>query len=238
MDHIRQELDSNDGPAPKADLAKPAESPNVFESKKQPSVKERVDSYIDRKNQSRKTFKNSEKNELGERGVCIAGDKAPDHHTIVIENGISYHVTLSQGSSCGLYLDQRDNRRKLLDLLMQSAPEKRSLLNTFCFTCSFSALPASHGITTANIDLSRSSIDWGKDVSLSIEMLQNLRDLKKINLLMQNFMENGIDLNKHEFYSKDAFLGLPKMGIIRRQFQAVLLDPPTLARVRRRDGTY
>lgn len=49
-------------------------------------------------------------------------------------------------------------------------------------------------------------------------------------------MENGIDLNKHEFFAKDVFLGLPKMGIIRRQFQAVLLDPPTLARVRRRDG--
>jgi len=165
VDHIRQELhDDEERSISKANLAKPAADPDVFESKK-PSVKDRVDSYIDKKNYSRKTFKNYEKNELGERGVCIAGDKAPNHHTVVIENGISYHVTLSQGSSCGLYLDQRDNRRRLLDLLMESPSENRSLLNTFCFTCSFSLLPASRGITTANIDLSRSSIDWGKDVS-------------------------------------------------------------------------
>ncbi len=164
MDHIRQELNADEVPSSKANLAKETD-PDVFESKKQPALKDRVDSYIDRKNHSRKTFKNYEKNELGERGVCIVGDKAPNHHTVVIENGITYHVTLSQGSSCGLYLDQRDNRRRLLELLMQSPPEKRSLLNTFCFTCSFSLLPASRGITTANIDLSKSSIDWGKDVS-------------------------------------------------------------------------
>jgi 23S rRNA G2069 N7-methylase RlmK/C1962 C5-methylase RlmI len=55
-------------------------------------------------------------------------------------------------------------------------------------------------------------------------------------MYVQFFIDNGIDATKHEFYRKDVFEALPKMKLAKRSFDVILLDPPTLSNIKRRDG--
>ena len=125
------------------------------------------------------------------------------------ENGLAYRVDFAAGYSQGIFLDQRDNR---LALRRRMRPGM-TLLNCFAYTCAFSVAAAAGGAGTVSVDLSRSSLDWGKE----------------------NFRLNGLDPDGggHEFRAGDVFEALRhrvKRGV---RFDAVVLDPPTFSRDRR-----
>ena len=44
----------------------------------------------------------------------VLGEAAPERFEI-LENGVRYEMSFNEGYSVGLFLDQRDNRRRLLD---------------------------------------------------------------------------------------------------------------------------
>ena len=80
----------------------------------------------------------------------VLGEAAPERFT-VRENGVQFELSFSEGYSVGLFLDQRDNRRRLLTghvgagfPLLPRSPEspiangKWQILNTFAYTCGFS----------------------------------------------------------------------------------------------------
>ena len=85
------------------------------------------------------------------------------------------------------------------------------MLNCFAYTCAFSVAAAAAGARTASVDLSRRSLDWGKE----------------------NFRLNGLDPSGHEFLAGDTFDWLRRLARHGRRFDGVVLDPPTFSRDRK-----
>jgi len=140
----------------------------------------------------------------------IAGEAAPERF-FIRENGMQFELSFSEGYSVGLFLDQRDNRRRLLtghvaaDFDLPSA--QIEVLNAFAYTCGFSVCAAKAGARTTSIDLSKKYLEWGK----------------------RNFELNGLNPAEHDFIYGDVFDWLRRLGKKQRAFDVVLLDPPTFS---------
>jgi 23S rRNA (cytosine1962-C5)-methyltransferase len=150
---------------------------------------------------------------------------APPERFTVRENGVQFEIGFSQGSSVGLFLDQRDNRRRLLTghvaaafpLVRPTSTDAQSstaahaspprVLNMFAYTCAFSVCAACAGALTTSLDLSRNYLEWGR----------------------RNFALNQLDPAGHEFICGEAFDWLRRLAKKQRRFDVVLLDPPTFS---------
>jgi 23S rRNA (cytosine1962-C5)-methyltransferase len=135
----------------------------------------------------------------------------------VRENGLTFWLNLGEGCSTGLFLDQRDNRRRLRRNwvgaefpLHETGLAGTRLLNVFAYTCGFSVAAASAGAMTTSLDLSRKYLDWGR----------------------RNFTANSLDPGTHDFIHGDAFEWMKRLLRKGRQFDTVLLDPPTFSQSR------
>jgi len=144
------------------------------------------------------------------------GEVAPERFE-VRENGARFELSFNEGYSTGLFLDQRDNRRRLLtghiatDFVLPSPPAeggRPEILNVFAYTCGFSVCAARAGAKTTSLDLSKKYLDWGR----------------------RNFELNGLDPAAHDFIYGDAFDWLRRLAGKKRGFDAVILDPPTFSR--------
>lgn len=124
----------------------------------------------------------------------------------VLESGLKFEIDFRAGYSPGLFLDQRTNRRRLYSLA-----NGKTLLNTFSYTCAFGVVAAIGGATTANLDLSRHYLDWGK----------------------RNYEINRISPEKHDFIYGDVFDWLRRFRRRGRKFDIIVLDPPTFSRDRK-----
>jgi 23S rRNA (cytosine1962-C5)-methyltransferase len=145
----------------------------------------------------------------------VAGEAAPERF-VIRENGVNFELSFSEGYSVGLFLDQRDNRRRLLTRyiaadfsLFQSeiGNLQFEILNTFAYTCGFSVCAALAGARTTSLDLSKKYLEWGK----------------------RNFALNGLDPAAHDFIYGDTFDWLKRLAKKQRMFDVVLLDPPTFS---------
>jgi 23S rRNA (cytosine1962-C5)-methyltransferase len=134
--------------------------------------------------------------------VLHSGDATLPLNTVVTEAGIKYGIDIGASYSHGLFLDQRLNRAKL------HALKPKRVLNTFAYTCSFSLVAALAGAETLSVDLSRKSLDRGKD----------------------NLTLNGLAETKHRFVVDDASELLPQLCVRGERFDAIILDPPTFSR--------
>ncbi|HOB31442.1 MAG TPA: pseudouridine synthase [Verrucomicrobiota bacterium] len=147
----------------------------------------------------------------------FTGTAAPDSF-VVRENGVRYEASFHEGYSVGLFLDQRDNRRRLLtghvaagfDLRAGAPGKPQELLNTFAYTCSFSVCAAAAGWRATSLDLSKKHLDRGR----------------------RNFRLNGLDPEQHDFIYGDVFDWLRRFAKKNRAFDLVLLDPPTFSKSR------
>jgi 23S rRNA (cytosine1962-C5)-methyltransferase len=143
----------------------------------------------------------------------VLGAPAPDSVEI-LENGLRFGIRFSEGYSVGLFLDQRDNRRRLLlknaggDFpLFPQGVLGLKVLNTFAYTCGFSVCAAAAGAATTSLDLSKKYLEWGRD----------------------NFKLNGLDPGAHEYIYGDVFDWLKRLGKKNRLFDLVIMDPPTFS---------
>ena len=150
----------------------------------------------------------------------IAGEAAPERFTVT-ENGLRFEVGFTEGYSVGLFLDQRDNRRRFLTnhvaagfALHAESPAGTppELLNAFAYTCGFSVCAALAGARVTSLDLSRKYLDWGR----------------------RNFELNGVDPASHDFIFGDAFDWLGRLTRKGRRFNTVVLDPPTFSQSKER----
>lgn len=123
---------------------------------------------------------------------------------LIRENGICYEISFQSGYSQGIFLDQRDNRAEVRRLMR---PGLR-LLNTFSYTGAFSVSAAMAGAETTTLDLSQPYLDWAK----------------------RNFAHNQLDPASHHFCKGDTFHWLRRFAKQGRQFDAIVLDPPTFSR--------
>jgi 23S rRNA (cytosine1962-C5)-methyltransferase len=153
--------------------------------------------------------------------------EGPQERFAIRENGLEFEVGFEEGCSVGLFLDQRDNRRRLLTGYV-GAPgfglgglgggpsgTRRSeglgqVLNVFAYTCGFSVCAARSGARTTSIDLSNRYLEWGR----------------------RNFSVNRLDPGRHEFLCGDAFGWLRRLARKPRRFDVILLDPPTFSQSR------
>ena len=133
----------------------------------------------------------------------------------VLENGLTFRLSLNQGYSTGLFLDMRENRQRILRNtiepgfpVFESAPANASVLNCFSYTCAFSVCAARAGAATTNLDLSRKYLDWGRD----------------------NMRRNRLDPDQHDFIYGDALDWMKRLAKRGDTHDLVILDPPTFSR--------
>jgi len=135
----------------------------------------------------------------------VLGDRAANLQSTTMERMLRYGIDFAAGYSVGLFIDQRENR----GFVREIAP--RSLLNCFAYTCSFSVAAATAGAKTVSIDLSKKSLERGRE----------------------NFALNSLATNDHRFLADDVMEVLPRMGRKGEKFDVIILDPPTFSRSHR-----
>ena len=153
----------------------------------------------------------------------VFGEASPERFEI-LENGVHYEMSFNEGYSVGLFLDQRDNRRRFLTghiaadfplFKLESGKRKAEILNCFAYTCGFSVCAAKAGARTTSLDLSKKYLEWGK----------------------RNFILNGIDPTQHDFIYGDTVDWLRRLAKKGRAFDAIVLDPPTFSQSKEH-GTF
>jgi 23S rRNA (cytosine1962-C5)-methyltransferase len=139
----------------------------------------------------------------------LFGDAAAEFFT-VRENGVQFELSFQQGYSVGLFLDQRENRRRFLTHYVApnfTLPVGGAVLNTFAYTCGFSVCAAKEGATVTSLDLSKKYLEWGR----------------------RNFALNGLDPKQHDFIYGDVFGWLRRLAKKGGSFEVLVLDPPTFS---------
>jgi len=144
------------------------------------------------------------KNEERETPKLLFGHEGENLQTIATEHHLKFGIDFGAGYSVGLFVDQRENRR----LVRQAEPER--LLNCFAYTCSFSVAAASAGAQTVNVDLSKKSLERGR----------------------QNFVLNSLSTEGHKFIADDVRPVLRRLARRGEKFDVIILDPPTFSRTK------
>jgi 23S rRNA (cytosine1962-C5)-methyltransferase len=124
---------------------------------------------------------------------------------IVKENGIHFAIYLNDGAMVGIFLDQRDVRKRIRDHYAKG----KTVLNTFSYTGAFSVAAALGGaLKTTSVDLANRS------KSKTIEQ----------------FSINGIVSESEEIIVEDVFNYFKYAVRKQLKFDMVILDPPSFAR--------
>lgn len=119
----------------------------------------------------------------------------------ILEHGCRYVIDVVNGQKTGFFLDQRENRR----LLMNYAQGKR-VLNTFCYTGGFSVVALAAGAKEVHsVDTSAPAIEATKE----------------------NLKLNGFKHEVNPCVVKDA---LDYLGEMKEEFDVIVLDPPAFAK--------
>ncbi len=97
--------------------------------------------------------------------------KTPPDFFAVQEHGLQYEISLTKTQHTGLFLDQRDTRRRLF-----LAASGKRLANLFAYTCSFSVAGVSGGAEVAfSVDLSKPGLNTGKNNFVLNELAEDGR---------------------------------------------------------------
>lgn len=117
------------------------------------------------------------------------------------ENGFRFKVNIPGGHKTGFYLDQRDNRRRVLEQIHSGG----EYLNVFSYTGAFSvyACHANPGVRAINLDASADALS----------------------LARQNMELNEVGA-RGEYLEGDAFVLLRRFRDQGRSFDGIILDPP------------
>jgi 23S rRNA (cytosine1962-C5)-methyltransferase len=144
------------------------------------------------------------KNEEREMPKVVSGNEGASLQTIATENYLKFGIDFAAGYSVGLFVDQRENRR----FVRRMKPKR--MLNCFAYTCSFSVAAASSGSATVNVDLSKKSLERGR----------------------QNFALNSLSTDGHQFIADDVRPVLRRLARRGDKFDMIILDPPTFSRTK------
>jgi 23S rRNA (cytosine1962-C5)-methyltransferase len=138
----------------------------------------------------------------GGTAEAIRGDKPPSE-TVVREDQIRFAVDVVKGQKTGLFLDQRDNRRRVAALASGA-----TVLNLFSYNGGFSIAAALAGArATTSVDIAGPAIASAK----------------------RSFELSQIDVRDHEFAAMDVFDFAAQARESGRRWEVVVCDPPSFA---------
>lgn len=128
-----------------------------------------------------------------------------DTKIMIRENGLQFMVDVENGQKTGYFLDQQDNRRAI-----QHIVKGADVLGAFTYTGTFEIHAAHYGAKSVlGIDISDSAVQQAN----------------------ANAKLNGLD-NICRFESMNAFDVLKAWGKEGRQYDVVMLDPPSFTKTR------
>ncbi|MFZ5469153.1 MAG: class I SAM-dependent rRNA methyltransferase [Myxococcota bacterium] len=139
-------------------------------------------------------------------GRMLWGPPAPELIEIR-ERGATFLVDAYRGQKTGFFLDQRENR-----FLVRHLAKDREVLNCFSFTGGFSVNAALGGAKSVF------SVD---------------QDADAVALARENFAQNALAPERHDFLAADVFDLLGSFKAEKRTFDLVILDPPAFAKSQR-----
>lgn len=127
----------------------------------------------------------------------------------VCEHGVPFVVDVMHGQKTGAFLDQRENRRRIGEIV---ARRKRAglgvrLLNLFSYTGGFSQRAALAGAVVTSVDVAA----------------------KAHATAQESFKLAGIDPSPHAFVTADAFAWLADQKKKEKRWDIVISDPPSFA---------
>ncbi len=133
-----------------------------------------------------------------------AWGEEPPAAVAIRENGLVFEVDVHGGQKTGFFLDQRDNRRQIEDLV-----RGRSVLNCFSYTGAFSVYAARGGaVRVVSVDSSEAANEAAR----------------------RHLLANGFPLAAHPIVREDVFRYLRHTEEL---FDFIILDPPAFAKNRR-----
>ena len=119
----------------------------------------------------------------------------------IVEHGLRFLVDVERGLKTGFYLDQRDNR-KLVSELVQPGEQ---FLDLFAYTGAFSVYAATKGAECTAIEQHKHLVELG----------------------LEQAKLNGVKVN---FRCGNVFEELPKLGSEGQRFDFIVIDPPAIAK--------
>lgn len=144
-----------------------------------------------------------------EPATGILWGQEPPELVEIDEHGRRFLVDVQHGHKTGFYLDQRQNRLRLGNLLrLDPAAQQRDVLNTFGYTGGFTVF-AREGLARRVV-----TVDASEDA---------------IRLAKRNVALNGFPVAEDDFVVGDVFQYLRTCRDSRQQFDIIVLDPPKFA---------
>ncbi len=150
---------------------------------------------------------------LSEQAGLLRGT-SEDEDTTVVENGLAFRVNVREGHKTGFYLDQRENRQRFRDLIRQrtEAIAPPDVLNVFSYTGGFAVYGLKAGARSiVSVDTSEDALRFGDE----------------------NLVLNDLSAAQNQNINGDAFEVLRNLRRQKREFDAIVLDPPKFAFTRR-----
>jgi len=139
------------------------------------------------------------------RATHVEGEPMPDV-IVVREHGVPFVVDLARGQKTGAFLDQRENRRRVQEIV--ASRKAKRVLNLFSYAGGFSL---------------RAALGGGERVT-SVDIAANAHATAQ-----SSFKRAGVDPRAHEFVTADAFAFLAEAKRAKRTWDVVVSDPPSFA---------
>jgi 23S rRNA G2069 N7-methylase RlmK/C1962 C5-methylase RlmI len=138
------------------------------------------------------------------------GEEVPEHF-LVREHGLQFEVSLNASQHVGLFLDQRDSRKRIADV----AKDKR-VANLFAFTCSFSTYAIQAGAREVfSVDLAAGCLHRGR-TNMGVNGLEELAPSRFIKEDVRKWLARQVRKKDNE---PGEFL----------PFDIIICDPPVFA---------
>ena len=140
-------------------------------------------------------------------------EKAKPKRLLIDEGGLAFELELSRRHDYGIFLDHRDTRSMLREMMKAAGGEKR-FLNLFCYT----------GTATAY------AVDGGAKASVSVDLSK-----PSLEVARKNLERNGLAGDEHRFIQADVLQWVQDRRHMRgsERFELIFCDVPTFSNSQR-----
>lgn len=149
----------------------------------------------------------AERGAAGRRAARRGEVLLPEGAHLVDEGGLTFEVNFSARLDCGIFLDHRETRGRIREMMKLTKGSKR-FCNLFAYTGTATVYAADGGAKhTTTVDLSRPSLDWAR----------------------RNMARNGFVGREHEFVQADVLTWVTEQRHSANRWDLIFCDVPTFS---------